>query len=222
MVGRAGAAAGDSLSVALDVEPLGTRMLMTVEQSFVLTAIEGLLGGSHRPPRERRFSEIDWRLTRRLFESIVHQLSLVWHDLAGISLTIGVDLPNDTGQIASVSEPTLVVMIESRINKLSSTLALLIPWMAIEPIADRSPVARSTARARDSGMKRAMSAVPVTIRAEVAALEMPIADVLSLEPGSVIRLGTQARQGISMFAENVRIGERPARRQRRAARNPGQ
>jgi flagellar motor switch protein FliM len=57
----------------------------------------------------------------------------------------------------------------------------------------------------DSGIERALSAAPVTIRAEVACLDLPVADVLSLEPGSVIRLGASAADGISLFAENVRI-----------------
>ena len=79
-----------SIAVTLDVHPIGTRMLLTAEQAFVLTGLECLLGGSaDRPPRERRLSEIDWSLARRLLESIVHQLSVVWQDLAGVSLSAG-------------------------------------------------------------------------------------------------------------------------------------
>ena len=130
-----------SLSVILDVQPIGTRMLLSAEQAFVLMALECFLGGSpDRPPRERRLTEIDWSLTHRLFDSIVNQLSLVWQDLAGLSLVSReIELHNDSGQVASVSEPTLVVVIESRINKLSSMIALLIPWIAIEPVASASP-----------------------------------------------------------------------------------
>jgi flagellar motor switch protein FliN/FliY len=103
----------------------------------VLMCLECLLGGSpDRPPRERRLSEIDWVLTRRLFESIVHQLSVVWQELGGVTLSSGeIEVHTDASQIASVSEPTFVVMIESRVNKHSAALALLIPWLAIEPIA---------------------------------------------------------------------------------------
>ncbi len=202
----------NSLAVTLDVQPIGTRMLLTAEQSFVLTGLECLLGGSpDRPPRERRLTEIDWSLTRRLLDSIVHQLSLVWQDLAGVSLAGGeIELHNDTGQIASVSEPTLVVVIESRINKLSSTLALLIPWIAIEPVAQHisSPELVGTGSGHDdaSGIRRALSAVPVTLRAEVAAVELPVAQILALQPGSVVRLGTPADRGVALFAENVQLG----------------
>jgi flagellar motor switch protein FliM len=200
-----------SLFVTLDVQPLGTRMLFTVEQSFVLMCLDLLLGGSpDKPPRERRFSEIDTVLTQRLFESLVHQLSLVWQDLAGISLSIiDVETHNDTSQIAAVSEPTFVVVIESRINKHSASMALLIPWLAIDTVSERmsgkearEPEAE-TAGAAEIG--RAMAGVPVTLRAEVAAIEVPIEQILSLGPGSLIRLGTQADQGITVFAENVKL-----------------
>jgi flagellar motor switch protein FliM len=200
-----------SLFVTLDVQPLGTKMLFTVEQSFVLMCLDLLLGGSaDKPPRERRFSEIDTVLTQRLFESLVHQLSLVWQDLAGISLSIiEIETHNDTSQIAAVSEPTFVVVIESRINKHSASMALLIPWLAIDTVSDRmsgkearEPEAESAGAAE---IGRAMAGVPVTLRAEVAAIDLPIEQILSLGPGSLIRLGAQADQGVTVFAENVKL-----------------
>lgn len=200
----------NSLAVTVVLEPLGTRMLMTIESQFVLTAIEGLLGGAtDRAQKPRRFSEIDWTLSRRLVESIVHQLSAVFHEM-GSNLTLSVedlDQQTDATSIASVSEPTFVVMVEARLSVHSSAIALLIPWVAIDPIADliagRDEI--PAGMAGDSGIGRALSAAPVTIRAEVAALDLPVADVLSLEPGSVIRLGALAADGVSLFAENVRI-----------------
>jgi flagellar motor switch protein FliM len=200
-----------SLAVTVVLEPLGTRALMTVESQFVLTAIEGLLGGNtDRAQKPRRFSEIDWMLSRRLVETIVHQLSAAFHDLGGnLSLTVE-DLAQqitDATSIASVSEPTFVVMVEARLSVHSTAIALLIPWVAIDPIAELIAGREHTPAGlvSDSGIGAALAAAPVTIRAEVAALDLPVADVLSLEPGTVIRLGAAAADGISMFAENVRI-----------------
>jgi flagellar motor switch protein FliM len=157
-----------SLWVTLDVQPIGTRMLFTVEQSFILMCLDCLLGGSpDRPPRERRLSEIDTMLTHRLVESLVHQMSVVWQDLAGISLSItDIDVHNDTSQIAAVSEPTLVIVIESRINKHSASMALLIPWLAIDPVAQRLSGKETRAPGSESAgaaeISRAVAAVPRT------------------------------------------------------------
>ena len=200
----------NSLSVVLDVAPIGTQMVLAAEQSFVLSGLEALLGGSpERVPRERRLSEIDWSLTRRLFESIIHNLSLVWQELGGVTLTAGEIDPHDAGQVASVSEPTFTVMIECRIAKQSFALAMLIPWIAIEPVVDtisgHTDGRHPEELARSSAMQRAMSPVPVTLRAEVASIELEVRDILALVPGSVITFGTPAEDGVMVYAENVKL-----------------
>jgi flagellar motor switch protein FliM len=198
-----------SLSVIVEVAPIGTRMLLTAEQSFVLVCLECLLGGSpDRPPRERRMSEIDWSLTRRLFESIVGQMSMVWEELGGVTLTAGdIDL-HDSSQAASVSEPTFTILIECRMNKQSFALALLIPWIAIEPVAANiagTDDLRADDPAGTPAMIHAMSGVPITLRAEVADVDLAVADILALAPGSVVRFGHRSDEGVNLFAENVKL-----------------
>jgi flagellar motor switch protein FliM len=200
----------NSLSVLLDVAPIGTRMVLTAEQSFVLSGLECLLGGSpDRVPRERRLSEIDWSLTRRLFDSIVNPLSLVWNELAGVTLSAGEIDPHDAAQAASVSEPTFTVLIECRMAKQSFALGLLIPWIAIEPVVQalsgREDGGEDEDLARYSPMQRAMSSVPVMLRAEVASIEMQVSDILALTAGSVIKFGVPADEGVMLYAENTRL-----------------
>jgi flagellar motor switch protein FliM len=201
-----------SVTARLELQPLGTRVLLTAEQAFVLTCVECLLGGTpDKPPRERRLSEIDWVLTRRLFDNIVQQLSTVWTELAGVTLAVEeIEEQTESNQLVSVSEPTFVVVIECRIDRHSSTLTLMVPWMAIAPVADEIAGREQIAPEADSPemreIERAMSAVPITLRAEVAAVEMAVRDILTLGPGSVVSLGTPADQGVSICAENIKLG----------------
>ena len=102
------------------------------------------------------------------------------------------------------------MVIESRINKRSSTMALLIPWIAIDPIQQRISGREhfgvdDGALAQDE-MHRALGVVPVTLRAEVAAVDLPVTEILALGAGSVIRLGKPAERGVSLFAENTQLG----------------
>ena len=61
--------------------------------------------------------------------------------------------------MVSVSEPTLSFMIEARLSGISATLALLIPWSAIAPVADQF-AARDDARARAATRTRPPCAAP--------------------------------------------------------------
>lgn len=200
-----------SLGAPLEVHPHDTRMLMTAELPFMLMAIEYLLGGApDRPPRQRKLSEIDWVLSKRLFETLTTQLSIVWQDLAGQTLTaMEVDSHVEGMQVAAISEPTLTVTLESRINRHSSTLALLIPWVAIDPVSDQIAGRDMRTRADDPRaaalVQAALSGAQVTMRAEVGSVEMAIDDVLGLNPGDLVKLSTLAADGVVVYAEDVPI-----------------
>jgi flagellar motor switch protein FliM len=211
-----------TLSALINVEPINTRVLFAAERSFVLTCLESLLGGDiERPPAQRRLTEIDWSLTQGLFESIMHPMSLVWQDLGGVTLSVGELDPPDVAQVASVSEPTLTLLVEARIGKQSFSLAMLIPWIAVEPVvgalSGREPK-QLAAGQPTSPIQRAMSGVPVTLRAEVASTELSVEEILALKPGSVLRFGSRAEDGVTLFAENVKLarGEAGASGRRRA------
>lgn len=200
-----------SIGAPLEVQPHDTRMLMTAEMPFLLMAIEYLLGGApERPPRLRKLSEIDWVLARRLFETLTTQLAVVWQDLSGQSLrALEVDSHVEGMQVAAISEPTLTVTLESRINRHSSTLALLIPWAAIDKVADRVAGRDLRARAADpaaaTALRRALEQATVEMRAEVGSVELAIEDVLGLAPGDVVKLGARPSDGIALYAEDVPI-----------------
>jgi flagellar motor switch protein FliM len=199
-----------SIPVLVDMEPGATQMLLTAEQSFVLCCLECLLGGSpERQPKERRMSEIDFSLTRRLFETLVHHLSQAWQEIGAVTLSTGEIDTHELASVASVSEPTLTLLIECRILKRSFSLALLIPWLAVESlmvrnggIADHDAEDRSEALA---AITSAMSAVPVMLRAEVADVELAVAEILALAPGSVVRFGSRSEDGVSLYAENIKL-----------------
>ncbi len=55
-----------------------------------------------------------------------------------------------------------------------------------------------------------MSNVPVTLRAEVASTELSVQEILSLAPGSVLRFSASADEGVTLFAENVKLARAEA------------
>jgi flagellar motor switch protein FliM len=201
----------ESVGVSLAVAPIDTRMLLTAELPLVLLSIEHLLGGApERQPQVRKLSEIDWALTRRMFATLTQQLSLVWQDLAGISIAAReVDEHVEGMQIASVSDPTLTVTFEARIEGHSSTLSLLVPWTAIDPVADQVAGREARLEATDpriaAAVRRAVATAPVLLRAEVAHVELAVDDVLGLGPGDLVRLGAPAESGVALYAEHVLV-----------------
>jgi flagellar motor switch protein FliM len=200
-----------SVSCLVDVPDVPTRMLLSAEMNLVLSAIELLLGGGAGDgsgQRERRLTDIDWALARHFLERLIAQLSIVWHDITDVELGVaGLDMHLETAQTAPVSEPTLALTMEARMDRDSATLALLLPYSSIAPVAHRFSSRDDVAAAEDehqsAAVRQAVGRVEMTVRAEVAAVELPIEQVLALAPGDVLRLDARADDGVTLYADEV-------------------
>jgi flagellar motor switch protein FliM len=209
----------DSIAVAVEAESIGRHMLLSVELPLVLQALECLLGGeaAQAPPAERHLSEIDWVLTRGVLDAIVHQLSVAWDELGGPELARGeVDVEGDAGVLTPIGEPTLSVTLELKIDGLATTMSLLIPWAAIEPITERIRGGGGQPSSADpkgaDALRRGVAGAPVLLRAEVGSVQMPIERMLELTPGALLQLEDSAGDGVLLFAEGISLGRgRPGR-----------
>ncbi|HEX8102151.1 MAG TPA: FliM/FliN family flagellar motor switch protein, partial [Solirubrobacteraceae bacterium] len=214
---------GSALTAVLTAEPINTRMLLSAEQPLLVAAIERMLGGSGDfVPPERRLSDIDTMLAGQLFEALVDQLSVIWNESLGATLTMaGVGLPQQTAQLAPTSEPTLGFRIEGHLFGASVALLLLLPYRAIAPVLDRLTALEGYDPAADSGaadaMDRGLRKVTMELRAEIGAVDLPIDQVLSMQPGDLIALNRHAGAGVTLFVgdtalERGRPGRSGARR----------
>lgn len=200
-----------SVSCLVDVPDVPTRMLLSAEMNLVMSAIELLLGGTAgdgSAQRERRLTDIDWALARHFLDRLIAQLSIVWHDITDVELGVaGLDMHLETAQTAPVSEPTLALTMEARMDRDSATLALLLPYSAIAPVAhrfsSRDDVGATDDAHQASAVREAVGRVEMTVRAEVAAVDLPIEQVLALAPGDVLRLDARADDGVTLYADAV-------------------
>jgi flagellar motor switch protein FliM len=208
----------DSLAVAVQESSIERQMLLSVELPLILQALECLLGGeAAQAPPQRHLSEIDWVLTRGLLDATVNELSLAWCDLGGPELDRGeVDLEGDAGVLSAVAEPTLAVKLHSSIDGASAAMSLLIPWAAVEPIAES--IRAAGAPTQDGGahgseaLRRGLAGAQVLLRAEVGSAQMGLERVLELVPGTLVALQERSGDGVLLYAEGVTLGRgRPGR-----------
>jgi flagellar motor switch protein FliM len=220
-----GQLAAGSLCALLGARPAGTMLLLGVETPLVLHAIELLLGGrpDTTPPRERRLTEIDWALAGHFLEIVVGQLSAIWSDMAGLELGLDrLERQLETAQAAPVSEPTLALTMEARAGRTSATLTLLVPHASVAGVIGALGGEDGAAAEPDPSLRAvvggAVRQVGVPLRAEVAAVDLPLDEVLALRPGDLLRLDAPAGAGATLCAGEVPVCRvRPGRSGRRRA-----
>jgi flagellar motor switch protein FliM len=191
----------------------GSRTLLSIEQASVMTMIERVLGGTAQGPQAvRELTEIEVALARRIFSTVVGQLSRTWEDLMQTPLSLAdMETQLQNIQLAPSSEPTLAITIELRTEGTSSTLTILLPHRSIESVlehlstghygdaADVSPDAQTEEAVRD-----ALRGIAVEVRAEIGSLELTVDEVVALSVGDVVRLGP-ASAGGTLYADSVPI-----------------
>lgn len=206
------------------LEPLGTRIVLSAEHPLLLGALEALLGGSpDRTPRDRKLTDIDLLLIRRVFETLVEALSSVFSDHAGVTLSVtDIDPAGETTYLEQPSEPALALTMEARLGRASTVMVLLLPYHAVEPVLGRFSGRDEGSDGPDAqtadAIRAGVSRVDVTVRAEVADRVMPVHEVLQLKPGDVVRLGSAVDSAVTLFAEDVPVHRaRPGRSGHRRA-----
>ena len=191
----------------------GPRCCSRVEQSFVLMCLDLLLGGSpDKPPRERRFSEIDTVLTQRLFESLDPPAVA---RVAGPGRDHAVDRRHRDPQRHEPDRRGVGADLRGR-DREPDQQALGLDGAAGSVARDRlgrrapDPARRRASRRpnrpappRSAGpWRRSRSrCAPRSPRSS-----LPIDEILALGPGSVDPARrVQADQGVTVFAENVKL-----------------
>ncbi|HEX8206546.1 MAG TPA: FliM/FliN family flagellar motor switch protein [Solirubrobacteraceae bacterium] len=207
-----------SVIALVGVEPLGTRVVLSAESTLLTSALEALLGG--QPDRasrtDRKLTDIDLLLFRRVFETLVEALSSVFSDHAGVELSVNdVDPSGETTYLEQPSEPTLALTMEARLGRASTVMVLLLPYHAVEAVLGRFSGRDDNDRVDPDNVeavRTGVSRVDVTVRAEVADRIMPVHEVLALKPGDVVKLGAAAGSQVTLYAEDVPVHRaRPGR-----------
>jgi flagellar motor switch protein FliM len=184
--------------------PAETSFLISVEQPLLYRMLERLIGGGTTDTViDRGLTEIELGLARRIFTSLLTQLSVVWQELLGVSLRlVDIESQNVSVELAAPSDPTLVLTMVAHDRAGSATISLLVPYASIaaatKRLSGRSGETEDSEPAKESieAMKSAMGGVDVELRAEIGAVSLTIGEVLALTEGDILKLGPAGAEGV--------------------------
>jgi flagellar motor switch protein FliM len=213
-----------AMSAALLAEPIGSKLLLTLDVPLLLGSIERLLGSpSEAQPTQRPLTDIDLVLVRRIFDVFIDSLSSTWEQLAGVTLSrASLEPHTETTQMVGNSEPTLAIQMEARMESTTAQIVLLLPHASVQPVAAAYSKPSDAGRAKDpdsaTDIRARLGGVDITLRAEVGEIRMPVREVLALKPGDVVSLGIPVDAAMGLRADDVLLHHvRPGRHGRARA-----
>lgn len=200
----------DALVAVLELENQGTQIGVIFEFPLVHALVNRLLGGEEpvsRPADE--LTELETAVAGCAVQSFVDSLSSAWQELADVSVKL-VDIETSPMAVELVppSEPTLLVNMSATLGPELSIITLVIPHRSVAPMLanfERSHFGPEIDGLAPDAMERAVGEVDVLLRAEVGAVEMSLADVLTLAPGDTIPLRRLAADGCVLRVDDVPV-----------------
>jgi flagellar motor switch protein FliM len=209
-----------SICATIASAPDAPPIVLTLEQAFILEAVDRLLGSDGRADViERPLTEVDKLIARRLFSTLAHCLASAWKEMCGEDLELlRVMTYEQVADVAAVEEPALVLNLEAKLDKLSTSIGLLIPYNAIGALLARMRNAPKPDPASGEALAASLGGIGIEMRAELGSASLTAAEVLRLAPGDLLPLDTPAAGGVVLYADQVPVATaRPGRNGRRRA-----
>lgn len=208
--------------VVLRSTGLAGPILLEIDLCFALAVIERILGGQGRVPVERHEpTGIEASLIGRLVGDIVPTISEAWSHLADLPLEV-VELALGPAllRVTAPSEVVAVLTYEARLFGQTTTISIVYPHGALEPMLTRlSGIAwyaqtnrQAIAVDRHATMAASLDQVVVLITAVLGAVDLPVETLTNLQPGDVIRFDERADEPVGIWiADQVRSWGLPGR-----------
>ena len=192
----------------ISLEPLPGSAVLELEMNLAYAFIERLLGGAGKAwNRNRDLTDLEIVLMKSLGQTIVSNMKEAWANVMEIEPKLeDITLSPQFARVALPTESVLTVVFELRVQDVTGTISLCLPFPVLEPALPRlnpqlwiSGARRQALRDSADLIKRNMDAVKVPLTVQLGAADVGMEELLAVQPGDVIRLDSLANMELDVL-----------------------
>ncbi|MDE3154012.1 MAG: flagellar motor switch protein FliM [Acidobacteriota bacterium] len=189
---------------ALALQPYDNLGALEINPSVAFTIIDRMLGGNGQAPAPNRaLTEIEQNVIDAVVKVILENLTEVWRPIVDLVFRIqGRETRPQMLQVASPNEGVVLLVFDIKVGETRGMLNLCVPASVIEMAGtgfsqgwrhtQRGPTALDRKRLFEN-LRRVPMATMASLESSIAG-----ADLMALQPGDVLALGTQLKQPIEL------------------------
>ncbi len=198
----------------ISMDPLSGSAILEIDPAITFTMIDRLFGGPGEGVKiNREISEIERAVMESIIVRVLGNLRESWSQVVDLRPRLGqIDTNPQFVQIVPPTEMVLLVTLETKIENVEGMINICIPYLTIEPIISKlsaqywySSVRRGITSENLILLKEKLEKVFIPIIAEIGKINLPVKNIISMEPGNVIRL-PGVRTGDQM---TLKMGNKP-------------
>lgn len=210
-----------------EMNPLKGGAILDLSLHLLFPMIDRILGGPGRPTAQiRELTEIERALVERFYRKMLTDLQQAWLQIGKFEAQLlNLETNPQFVQLTSPNDIAILVTFDIRMGQVEGLLSVCLPFTMLEPILPKLVTQRwfGARMADDAGrvtpeVERQLRATPLTVRAVLDPIWMPLGEVTHLQPGDILPLGNGAEIPVTLEVEGQpRFAGRVGRRQRKRA-----
>lgn len=192
--------------------PLPGQAVVELNLPVARVVIDRLLGGTGAPtPRTGEMTEIEMALLKTIGQFILSSLREAWANVVPLRPTMQEPvLSPELAQFATMAEATVMLVLEVSVFKVTGTISMCIPYQVLQPVLDSltsqvwlgGTQTRSSENDSREQMGERISQVTLPVTVELGTTDMTVETLLSLQEGTVLRLGTNANGPLAIRVDD--------------------
>ena len=198
----------------INMDPLTGSAILEIDPAITFTIIDRLFGGPGEGAKiNRELSEIERAVMESIIVRILGNMREAWSQVIDLRPRLGqIETNPQFVQIVPPTEMVVLVTLETKVEEVEGMMNFCIPYLTIEPIISKlsaqywySSVRRGATTENLNVLRERLAGIDIPLVAEVGNISLPVKDVMSLQPGNVIRLsGTRISDPLVL-----KLGNRP-------------
>lgn len=214
-----------TLLTLLSLEPLNGAAIFQIPLDIAFVAVELMLGGhGYVEQPARPLSDLELQLMRSIFERALPELRYAFEPVVATEPKIMSQESNPQyAQVAAPTDMVIVVAYEIRIEAISGTATLCIPFSSLQPhleaLSATSLYASNSVVNAEETMARLVHHIgetPVEVSVEFRPVQMSANDIVQIDVGDVILLNHPVNVPLTLVVDgtptfDARIGRKNRR-----------
>jgi flagellar motor switch protein FliM len=188
------------------IEGMESKAVIQFPASAALTWVSYMLGSNQaQTPPERKFTQIEQALVRRLFDDALEDLRYSLGILLVASITVdAIQYNSQFAQAAATSDLMVVSSFAIRVGDSSTTATLALPAEAVLPQLGESNPTTTVANAKQL-VSAQIGRVPVEVSLQLAPVHVKPSKILGLVVGDVLRIPHPQHRPLDVMVDGQAI-----------------
>lgn len=197
----------------VDFQPLAGTIIVELATNLGFAMIDRMLGGAGVPlEKTRDFSEIEMTILEKLIIICMQLMREPWKNVLDINPVMErIETNAQFAQVIAPSDMIAIVTMNVKIGEVEGLMNICLPYFTLEDVMDKlntkywfSTMQKEDEENYEEHIEALIKRIDVPVKAVLGKSHISVNDFIGLQPGDIIRLGTDVSSEMEVYVGNIK------------------